>query len=216
MSIINNALKKAQRQRAAGGLPVTAGMMSRGPIRRGSGLSASMLALLIGGSAAIIIVTTAATVYLLRSEPTPAPADNVEPASATVGPAVAVLEETPVAPKAEVAHAPVATAVVMAPDFSGPQPAASPPAGTPLFIPPSSILPNSAPLTGHEATYAFIDQIQVMGVRSSGADSKVLMNEKVYRLNDIVDRALMLRLVQVSADTLTFLDSNGYIYTKNF
>ena len=55
-----------------------------------------------------------------------------------------------------------------------------------------------------------------MGIRSSGGDSRVLMNDRVFRVNDIVDRNLGLRLTKVDPAMLVFTDSNGAIYTKNF
>ena len=62
---------------------------------------------------------------------------------------------------------------------------------------------------------AFLDKLRVLGVRSAGGDSKVLMSGRVYRLNDIVDYELALRLTGVTATTLTFVDDNGAVYTKN-
>jgi hypothetical protein len=44
----------------------------------------------------------------------------------------------------------------------------------------------------------------------------VLMNDKVYRVNDTVDRALGVKLVKVGADALTFADANGITYEKKF
>ena len=63
---------------------------------------------------------------------------------------------------------------------------------------------------------SFVDAIKVAGIRSSGTDSKVLMNDKVFRVNDIVDRSLNLRLIEVQADNLTFVDENSVTYVKNF
>lgn len=62
----------------------------------------------------------------------------------------------------------------------------------------------------------FVDAIRVTGIRSSGEDSKVLMNDRVYRVNDIVDRSLGLKLIKVAPDSLTFADPSGVIYVKNF
>jgi len=62
----------------------------------------------------------------------------------------------------------------------------------------------------------FIDAIRVAGIRSSGAESKVLMNDRVYRLNDMVDYTLGIRLTKVATDGLTFTDANGTTYVKNF
>ena len=42
------------------------------------------------------------------------------------------------------------------------------------------------------------------------------MNERVYRVNDIVDRALGVRLTKVAVDSLTFSDANGVSYIKYF
>jgi ribosome-associated protein YbcJ (S4-like RNA binding protein) len=58
--------------------------------------------------------------------------------------------------------------------------------------------------------------LKVTGIRSSGTDSKVLMNDRVFRVNDVVDRSLGVRLTKVSSDSLTFTDANGAVYVKYF
>jgi hypothetical protein len=67
-----------------------------------------------------------------------------------------------------------------------------------------------------ERVHAFVDSIRVSGIRSSGGESRVLMNDRVFRVNDIVDRGLSLRLTAVAPDSLTFTDANGVNYVKNF
>jgi hypothetical protein len=62
---------------------------------------------------------------------------------------------------------------------------------------------------------AYLDALQVAGVRVSGTGSKVLMNDRVFRENEIVDHLLGLRLKKVQSDMLTFVDERGAIYTKN-
>ena len=47
-----------------------------------------------------------------------------------------------------------------------------------------------------------------------GADSRVLINERVYRINDIVERTLGIRLIKVEPGILTFSDANGVTYAK--
>ena len=42
------------------------------------------------------------------------------------------------------------------------------------------------------------------------------MNDRVYRVNDIVDRSLSLRLTKVEPGILTFTDANGMTYVKYF
>ena len=62
----------------------------------------------------------------------------------------------------------------------------------------------------------YVDKVRVTGIRTSESGSKVLMNDHVYRINDIVDRKLGLRLVKIASDSLTFADASGATYVKNF
>ena len=66
------------------------------------------------------------------------------------------------------------------------------------------------------AVVEFLERLRVAGVRASATDPKVLMNDRVYRLNDVVNRALGLRLTAISASTLIFVDDSGFEYTKTF
>ena len=61
---------------------------------------------------------------------------------------------------------------------------------------------------------SYLDKLRVTGVRAAGTDSKVLMNDRVYRVNDMVDYELGLRLTGVNTVALTFIDDNGIAYTK--
>jgi hypothetical protein len=61
-----------------------------------------------------------------------------------------------------------------------------------------------------------IENLHVAGIRAAGEDSKVLMNDRVYRLNDIVDHELGIKLTVVTTKALTFEDDQGAVYTRNF
>lgn len=63
---------------------------------------------------------------------------------------------------------------------------------------------------------AVVDTFKVSGIRASASDPKVLMNDRVFRLNDIVERTYGLRLTEVHADRLLFVDEAGAVYTKTF
>ena len=67
-----------------------------------------------------------------------------------------------------------------------------------------------------ERITAFVESVRVAGIRSSGTESRVLMNDRVFRVNDIVERTLGVRLVKVEVDSLTFADANGTTYVKYF
>ena len=60
----------------------------------------------------------------------------------------------------------------------------------------------------------YIDTIRVTATRAS--EGRVLMNDRMYRVNDIVERTLGVRLVKVAVDSLTFSDANGVTYVKYF
>jgi hypothetical protein len=61
-----------------------------------------------------------------------------------------------------------------------------------------------------------LENARVAGVRVAGDDSKVLMNDRVYRVNDVVSAELGLRLTGVGTSALTFVDEDGRVYTKTF
>jgi len=211
MSLINNALKKAQRQRSEGAssAPIHGGSSHR-PSRRGKAMPAQTLLLIVAGACVVVALSLAVTVYLLR---TPNP-----PVATT-----SLVENTPIEPVAAVTVSqPIPT--IEAPTQAEPEPIMAAQAEVepeptadvivePLPEPPPPLKTLAQP---DVAIYTFIDQLQIMGVRFSGTNSKVLMNDRVYRVNDIVDRTLGLRLATVTADSLTFVDANGASYTKNF
>jgi hypothetical protein len=95
----------------------------------------------------------------------------------------------------------------------------SPPATAPAAPAAAPVVQSPPPLdptAPDERVAAFVETIRVTGIRSSGAESRVLMNERVYRVNDIVDRTLGVKLIKASAESLTFSDARGVKYEKRF
>jgi hypothetical protein len=240
MSLISDALKKTQRMRTGEPADVPAGSMPASrPGRRGT--SGPTLIWVIAGAIVLVCAAVVTTVVLVRPPAASAPA--LAQAKSAPAPAAANTA-TPPAVLAPVVTAPAPKSVEAAPLVNaetprstpapGPASATPPPAAASAKIPPLSPAPRPASGSSRQpptvATAAlpgvaaqpdpriqtFIDAIKVAGIRSSGTDSKVLMNDKVYRVNDIVDRSLNLRLIEVQADALTFVDENSVVYTKNF
>ena len=201
MSLINEALKKAQRERSgapSGAMPNTGDFDQRtAPTKRTQNLIQ-----IVAGAAALVVLSVGITVYLVNRTPAAAPLapvvanaapiDSVEPASAAEPSAVPPIITLAI-PAIEKASEPVVTAA----------PVETAPPAVPSRQPELHI-------------QLFVDAIRVMGIRSSGGESKVLMNDRVYRVNDIVDRVLVLKLVKVEPEMLTFTDANGMVYTKSF
>ena len=233
MSLINEALKKAQHQRTgpSDAPPMPGGSM--GP-RGGSGMPKGMLVMIGAGACVVIVISVVATVMFINRTPAPkiaasTPAVPVavaaEPkAAAPLTPSPVVIAPVtikiplPVAPPVETPPAPHAVAdntPAPAPAAASTAPVAAAPvptAETPATVAKEPVAEGSLA----DRINDYVDKLRVTGIRTSESGSKVLMNDKVYRANDIVNRALGLRLVKIAADSLTFADASGATYVKNF
>jgi hypothetical protein len=230
MSLINDALKKAQRQRTNNPFGIDAPMPGGGGRRakRGSPMPAQNILLIVAGCAVLVVLSAVGAIFFVNGK-----SDSPKPAAitASVAPIVPVAAETNL-PALEIpalslpakSDPPVAA-------ISTPAGPALPPAETKVEpIPPSPVAAakaasepsitaaSAAPRPGvpDERVHAYLDALRVTGVRTSGASSRVLLNEKVYRLNETVDRNLALKLTGVETDFLTFTGANGMEYRKNF
>ena len=236
MSLINEALKKAQRQRidpaqttittaptlADAGAPVPRIAKRRPPMP-----ARTLMLLLVGGGLMLVMGGVLAFVWLrLDSKPpviakvapvhhdTPAPAVQpvIVPAIATA-PSVATVA-TPVHIEAVLPPLPPAPAPSPVPVVQTPIAVTTPPAPAPASIVHPHPPTNPSKPVSNPAVYIFLDALRVTGVRMSGEDSKVIMNDRIVRLNDYVDRTLGLRLTNVTPSSLVFTDDAGFEYTK--
>jgi hypothetical protein len=207
-------------------------------------MTGQLFMLLAFGAGALIAVSVLATVYLLRRQPAApivaqapaapsptvaaAPAAPEKPAPAPVinTPQPALPQTAPPAAPAQMTAPAPAVAVTTA---SATAPAMPATPVTSLFNPlPAPSLPvlrslgeGGSQSNGLDSTkpdpkiLAYLDALQVAGIRISDTGSKVLMNDRVFREGEIVDQLLGLRLKKVESDMLTFVDDRGVIYTKN-
>jgi hypothetical protein len=221
MSLINEALKKAQRQRneAAEESVATADATTGGRIaKRAQPRSANAIFLLATGAVVLVLVSVGLTAFLVNRP-------SSKPAVVTLSPAPA---EAP-APAAPLAAAPpivVPPVATPAAEKPPPEPAVTP--STPAPSPPPAVAAEEKPAPvaetkaappppeTDERVHAFVESLRITGVKAAGDESRVLMNERVYRLNDIVDRTLNLRLTKVDGSSLTFTDANGATYVKYY
>jgi hypothetical protein len=87
---------------------------------------------------------------------------------------------------------------------------AAPPTPGPTATPAPAGVPD-------ERIYVFLDGLRITAVRLlGGSESRVMMSDRVFRVNDIVERNLGLRLTKVEAGQLTFTDARGVEYVKFF
>lgn len=92
-----------------------------------------------------------------------------------------------------------------------PAPAASAPAPIPA--------PTPAVDPGIKSTYrvqGLVDKFRISGIRLADTDSKVLLNDHLFRVNDLVEPSLGLKLTSIESHVLTFTDAGGNTYLKHF
>lgn len=254
MSLINEALKKAQRMRADKGQSQEDAFSGHGdrPLRQGP--SARLVIGLVSGATVLVCLSVFGTVYFLRkpvssisfkseeralkAEDAPPIAKLAEPAPNPAPASKSAAELKPVPPAEDGSpnlYLPPAVAAAVKPsDTPPPAPQASPesktqlaadksPAEPKLKIP--SITPEAKPVVAaapktdskpHPEYQQIVDKFRIIGIRAAKGEGKVLMNDRVYRLNDLVDASSGLRLVEVSNERLVFEDPQGRRYYRNF
>ncbi len=250
MSLINDALKKAQRQHSEGTVPAqppstppvagdSTGPLQRVARREKPPAFQSQLVLVGIGAGAVVVLLAVGAFFYFRSSGAAlkpviaaqtAPAQTPGPSLPVAAPAVAVpppavVQPAPVtvADQTKAMPAPVAPpaatlpAVAAAPAPTSDTGAIANQAGSEPDAPNSvqASKPNEHPKPSNRMV-AVIESLKVTGIRSAGPDSKVLMNDRVYRLNDIVDHELGIRLTAVAGKTLTFEDDHGVAYSRTF
>lgn len=223
MSLINDALKKAQKQRTGESppldkLPSIGGETPARIARRDKPAGPDPMVIWMGVVAAAILTVFVGGFFLVRwittrpatpaavvasVAPTPALASSAAPALAVPVASVASAPTAPVAAKSVATPEPVIPVVEIKPVTAPPESeAAAKPVGP-------------APKMDSKAIM-FIDSLRVAGIRASSTDSKALMNDRVYRIGDIVEHQLGLKLSAITSGSLTFEDEQGALYTRNF
>ena len=189
---------------------------------------------------------TATTPAPVAAQPTSQPAAvapvEAKPEPSTSTPSLEVTQQSPDA-EAPVVEAPpaavaqtqpepppaVAVKIDQAPAVAVTIPSASPPSSaTTQELPATVITIPEGPVGSSPATQlvtvrqqdprilAYLDALRVNGIRPSPDDPKALMNNRVFRIGDTVDRELNLRLTGIAPAKLTFEDERGMIYLKSF
>jgi hypothetical protein len=217
MSLINDALKKAARQRAEEQgeiIPPMPGGGRRRVSRQGEPMRTQTLVLIIAGAVALIVVSVVITGVFMTGKPAAKP----------VVAAIPTQEATPVPAAAKVVvQAPVIAVSLPTPTpapvvVAQPTPIPSPPAVVQVAAPPAPAPARAvavSPQAHVDTVQAMVDAFHISGVRTAGSGSKALVDGHVYKLNDIVDKTVGLRLVKVDEDHLTFTDRDGNTYVRS-
>jgi hypothetical protein len=220
MSLISEALKKAQRQRTA---EVPGGEGPRVVIRRGSTPAAKQVLLIAGGLVVAVVVAAIVAVVMLRpSEEEIAARVALATAKAKSAPAIRTNTTAPAGPSIQIpppgpvakADGPLPPIVLNLPPVGGAAAPVAPAPERPALVAPATA---GAPRGGSPgALQDYVDTLRITtwSAAASPADSKVMINDKVYRINDVVDRALGLKLTDIKSDRVIFTDERGAAWTR--
>lgn len=231
MSLINDALKKAQRERT-GGAPETApvpGGGSRPPVEAQSRANRGPQVTLLVAGAAVGMALAIGLVWIVRpSAPSPAAPQS----STAAAPTSEVKIAQPPAPAAAISSAThvesAAQPSAISVSSTETEVVPSPPQAARTAVGPVVSAVGIAPVSGSSADAPkaesphgpklseIVDAFRIAGIRAAGADSKVLLNDRVYRVGDLVDAARGIRLTGATANSLTFMDSSGETYVRHF
>lgn len=211
MSLINDALKRAQKQRTGdsqplSSLPSVGGQPAARIARRDKpvGFNSLIVRLALGAGGIVLVLAVGGYLILRAPRPPPAPPDLVTGAAPPPTAAAAAPLPAPSSSSAAIAFA---------------LPSAAPAKPAPVARetkPPAPIAPPTPPAKLDSKAISYIDSLRIAGIRASATDSKVLMNDHVYRVGDIVEHDLGLKLAGITADSLTFEDERGGRHTRNF
>lgn len=230
MSLISDALRKAQKQRTGelpplSSMPAIGGESAARIAKRAKPAGFYTLLIRLGAGVILLAVVIIGGVILLRkkslpvdapqpagqtaarSEPTTVPAQP-QPATTTVAPPVVPVAVTPPAVTAPKTEAP-------APRSETPQPVAATTPAAPVSPKPEPVRP-AGPTKLEPKAIIFIESLRVVGIRASATDSKVLMNDRVYRIGNVIEHEMGIKLTGITTNSLTFEDERGGRYTRTF
>lgn len=242
MSLINDALKKAQRERS-GAAPQPHSPASTAPAQPSAGshaaarpavnlwpIAIAAVALVGGGAAVWVLKPPGAPITVAASLPAPPQAVTAAPTPTSLvttpptadpaapqlhinlpgtAPATPAPAPVPAAP-AQPAPAPVAAPVAAAPTAGAPAPFQV----TLKLDDPQERRNDPTAQVEDPRVLAFLDNARISGIRIAADDAKLLMNSKVYRMGDTVDRELGLKVTSIRPAELIFEDKRGIQYRK--
>ena len=229
MSLINDALKKAQKQRTGespglASLPSVGGESAARIAKRAKPVGFNSLLIRLGlGAGACLLLGAGGyyTIRAMRSGPATAPPAKIagkeeagpKPAEATGTTIVPGTAPTFVLP-ITVPPAPTKPVVAKA---ENKEPKIEPPKQTvATAAPPPAPVKPAPPAKLEPKAITYIENLRIAGIRASATDSKVLMNDRVYRVGDIIEHELGLKLTGITSSSLTFEDERGAMYMRQF
>jgi hypothetical protein len=208
MSLINEALKKAQNRH---GDSTPAAMTTGGPAgipgppRKGKTPFGKIVLIVAAIVLLCVLVSVSVTMLLVRRAP---PQPLATPQKPGASPFVNVASP-PAAPSPAASPGPTPATVPLTsqPVIAGPEPA-------PVVVAPEPVAAPTIKLGTR--IQAFVDRLRVTGIRISDTGNKAILNDHLFRVNDLIEPGLGLRLTGIEPSLLTFTDETGETYLRHF
>lgn len=197
MSLINEALRKAQTQRTqspglGSGTENQAIGYAPGPSRIGLMIGLGMsIVILIGLVAGLTILLLSKSGPQIVQEP--ATAEPAKPATETTAPA-------------SISESATETESVSKPSITP----------LPKQTPETIEQPATAPPEPSQEITDWIAQSTISGVRITTTSSKVILNNKAFVPDETVNMSLGLKILTIEPERIILIDSNGAEYVKSF
>jgi len=217
MSLINQALRKAQQQRTPSGPATAADHASAShPNYTGNFNKSGLLIGLVAGIALLIGLVAGLTIVVLRKDPAPvaqqaatlpAPAKQIAPATPVIQPLAAPtqpLEQDSPSVLNDLRIARVAAEAKAAADATSAKQveAAKQLAATKAAAKPSQDI------------IQWLGKSKISGVRLSTSGNKVILNNNAYLVGETVNVGLGLKVLIIQEKRILFIDPNGKKYLK--
>ena len=222
MSLINDALKKAQNRHGDTSPPTIA---PNGPaaIPAAPRKGRTPLGKLIVAAAVISLfsatVSAVLIFFVMRETETPAPPPSSTPAATTPAPVATTPQSSTPAESAPVVSGSPAVVAPAAPVITSVPPATPPITPAPVAAENPVVAPEPEPAPAIKLgtrIQAFVDRLRVTSIRISDTGNKAILNDRLFRVNDLVEPSLGLRLTEIQPRLLIFTDENGDVYQRHF
>ena len=228
MSLINQALRKAQRDRTPNRMaPPSENSAMPDQVRTaGNGMNTNLVIGLVAGFASLIGLVVGLMFVVLQKDPAPVPhpapsvAVTQAPQPATVPAQPLAAPTTPALIPAPAPTAPVATEspslleeLRIAREAAEAKAAAE--AAEARKVEAAALAAKAKAAAGpSKDIIKWLETATISGVRLSESGSKVILNNKSYAVGDIVNFGLGLKVLIIQQQRVLFIDANGKKYLK--
>jgi hypothetical protein len=221
MSLINQALRKAQQQRTPSRPATAADHASASPTNyRGNSNQSGLLIGLVAGIALLIGLVAGLTIVVLRIDPAPvtqqaatlpAPVKQIAPATPVIQP---LAPPTPAPTQPLEQGSPSVLNDLRLARVAAEAKAAADATSAKQVEAAKQLAATKAAAKPSQDIIQWLGKSKISGVRLSTSGNKVILNNKAYSVGETVNLGLGLKVLIIQEKRILFIDPNGKKYLK--